>query len=89
MKIKYLLFDYNNLMHLGVFVNSVLLFLFLVEMPIEEEDNRPNVKKYETSHSKTTIVYRENFVPYSTRLLNLFRSTNESSPEGQNHEEQK
>ncbi|XP_051996802.1 small integral membrane protein 26-like [Xyrauchen texanus] len=60
-----------------------------IQMPMEEEDNRPNVKKYETKHSKTTIVYKENFVPYSTRFLNLFRSTSESSPESPNHEEQK
>lgn len=58
-------------------------------MPVEEEDNRPNVKKYETTYSKTTIVHRENFVPFSTRFLNLFRSTNESSPESEKHEEEK
>lgn len=54
-------------------------------MPVEEEDNRPNVKKYETTHMKSTVVHREKFVPFSTRFLNLFRSTNES----EKHEEDK
>lgn len=71
-----------------VIVHNVL-FYFVVEMPVEEEDNRPNVKKYETAHSKTIIVYKENFVPYSTRLLNFFRNTSESSPDSQNQEERK
>lgn len=54
-------------------------------MPVEEEDNRPNVKKYETTHLKTTVVYKENFVPFSTRFLSLFGSTKKS----EKHEEEK
>ncbi|KAK7154832.1 hypothetical protein R3I93_009700 [Phoxinus phoxinus] len=57
-------------------------YLITDELPVEEEDNRPNVEKYETAPSETTIV---RFVPLSTRFLNLFRSTNKS----ENHEEEK
>ncbi|KAG9277857.1 small integral membrane protein 26-like [Astyanax mexicanus] len=51
-----------------------------VQMPEMEEDTRPNVKKIETPHSTTIMVYKENnFVPYSTRFLNLFRKADDSS----------
>jgi len=36
------------------------------------------VKTYESGSLKSTIVYRENFVPLSTRFLTLFGSTKES-----------
>ncbi|KAG5278661.1 hypothetical protein AALO_G00101400 [Alosa alosa] len=57
--------------------------------PVEEED-KENVKKYQGTHHKTTVVYKEEFVPYSTRLLNLLKSpATEDSPaasEGQKDE---
>ncbi|KAL6455879.1 hypothetical protein MHYP_G00357300 [Metynnis hypsauchen] len=58
-----------------------------VEMPKEEEDTRPNVKTVKTSHLSTTIVYKEDFVPYSTRFLNLFRPTTNSCSGCQDDEE--
>ncbi|XP_062304507.1 small integral membrane protein 26-like [Osmerus eperlanus] len=49
----------------------------------EEELPNPNQEVYSTAHSTTTIVYRENFVPYTTRIRNLIKyvsgdSTSES-----------
>lgn len=44
-------------------------------------EEKENVQKYEGTHNKTTVVYREEFVPYSSRLLNLFKGpTTEASP---------
>lgn len=70
--------------HCGGFLETVMA------EPVELEE-KENVKKYEGTRHKTTVVYREDFVPYSSRLLNLFRgSTTEDSPassEGQKDEE--
>ncbi|KAM9769472.1 small integral membrane protein 26-like [Menidia menidia] len=38
----------------------------------EQED--PDTKVYRTAHSKTTIIYKKDFVPYTTRIYNLFQS---------------
>ncbi|KAL2076286.1 hypothetical protein ACEWY4_028118 [Coilia grayii] len=51
---------------------------FVASQPGEEVD-KPNVKKYETTHNKTTIVYKEDFVPYSTRLINFFTGSKPSA----------
>uniref|UniRef100_A0A3B5AH09 Small integral membrane protein 26 n=1 Tax=Stegastes partitus TaxID=144197 RepID=A0A3B5AH09_9TELE len=40
------------------------------------EDIRDNPYRvvYETAHTKTVIVYKKDFVPYTTRLFNFFNS---------------
>ncbi|XP_029920904.1 small integral membrane protein 26-like [Myripristis murdjan] len=44
----------------------------------EEEETtvpvNPREKVYETAHTKTIIVYKEDFVPYSTRIYNFIKS---------------
>ncbi|XP_069575193.1 small integral membrane protein 26-like [Brachyistius frenatus] len=40
-----------------------------VEMPVN-----PNEVVFETAYTKTTIVYKEDFVPYSTRVYNFISS---------------
>ncbi|KAK2888832.1 hypothetical protein Q8A67_014207 [Cirrhinus molitorella] len=60
-----------------------------VEKKVVEEENRSNVEIYETKHTRTTIIYKEDSVPYTTMLLNFFRSTNGSSTESQKQEEEK
>ncbi|XP_028830057.1 small integral membrane protein 26-like isoform X2 [Denticeps clupeoides] len=45
-----------------------------VRPEVEDREQDPNVKIYETKYSKTTIVYRPDFVPYSDRILNFFKS---------------
>ncbi|XP_076871356.1 small integral membrane protein 26-like [Brachyhypopomus gauderio] len=57
-----------------------------VEMPKEEEDARPNAKQFKSSYVSGTIVYKENFVPYSTRLLKFFGLTPDSSSGSQDNE---
>ncbi|XP_037621645.1 small integral membrane protein 26-like [Sebastes umbrosus] len=39
-----------------------------------EEPEDPNKVVYETLHSKTTIQYKKDFVPYSTRVYNFIKS---------------
>lgn len=52
----------------------------VIAQPVEVEE-KENVKKYEGTRHKTTVVYKEDFVPYSSRLLNLFKGpTTEDSP---------
>ncbi|KAM6971888.1 small integral membrane protein 26-like [Aplochiton taeniatus] len=46
----------------------------------EEQPPNPNEAVFETAHSKTIIVYRDNFVPYSTRIANLFKSLTGATP---------
>lgn len=38
----------------------------------EEEDE--NTVVYKTPHSKTVIVYKKDFVPYTTRIYNFIKS---------------
>ncbi len=61
-------------------------FLFLVEKVVEE--NKSNVKIYETKHSRTTITYKDDSVPYTTMLLNYIKSTYGGSTESQKREEE-
>lgn len=63
--------------------------LFLVEKKVVEEENKPNVKIYETKHTRTTVIYKEDSVPYTTMLLSFFKSTYGSSSENQKQEEEK
>ncbi|KTF96566.1 hypothetical protein cypCar_00008420 [Cyprinus carpio] len=55
------------------------------------EDNSPNVKIYETKHTRTTVIYKdsEDSVPYTTMLLNFFKGTSGSSQESEKQEEEK
>ncbi|KTF73576.1 hypothetical protein cypCar_00033115 [Cyprinus carpio] len=53
------------------------------------EDNRPNVKIYETKHTRTTIIYKDDSVPYTTMLLNFIKSSYGSSTESQKQDEEK
>ncbi|XP_068583281.1 small integral membrane protein 26-like [Cebidichthys violaceus] len=39
-----------------------------------QEPEDPNKVVHQTAHSKTVIVYRKDFVPYSTRIYNFIRS---------------
>ncbi|XP_070684463.1 small integral membrane protein 26-like [Pempheris klunzingeri] len=40
----------------------------------EEVQEDPNQVVYETAHTKTIIIYKKDFVPYSTRIYNFIRS---------------
>ncbi|KAF4111869.1 hypothetical protein G5714_006664 [Onychostoma macrolepis] len=53
------------------------------------EENGPNVEIYETKHTRTTIVYKGDYVPYSTMLLNFYKSTYGNDTESQEKEEEK
>ncbi|XP_054461265.1 small integral membrane protein 26-like [Anoplopoma fimbria] len=49
------------------------------EPPVKKEEEfqepeDPNQVVHLTAHSKTVIVYRKDFVPYSTRIYNFLRS---------------
>ncbi|KAB5583893.1 hypothetical protein PHYPO_G00101070 [Pangasianodon hypophthalmus] len=52
----------------------------------EEEDATPNVRLFKSSHMSAKITYKENFVPYSTRFLELFRPRADDSSGSQNEE---
>ncbi|CAL8355457.1 unnamed protein product [Boreogadus saida] len=41
----------------------------------EEEPENPNRVVHSTPHSKTVIIYKENFVPYHTRIYNFFNGS--------------
>lgn len=66
------------------YFNGLSAFLNFSETKKDEEElPNPNQEVYSTAHSTTTIVYREDFVPYTTRIMNLIKyvsgdSTSES-----------
>lgn len=39
-----------------------------------EEPQDPNQEVYKTAHTKTVIIYKKDFVPYTTRIYNLISS---------------
>ncbi|XP_028272893.1 small integral membrane protein 26-like [Parambassis ranga] len=39
----------------------------------KEEEEDPNRVVYKTEHTKSVIVYKKDFVPYTTRLYNLIK----------------
>ncbi|MED6251784.1 hypothetical protein ATANTOWER_002902 [Ataeniobius toweri] len=39
-----------------------------------EEPEEPNKHVYQTAHSKTVIMYKEDFVPYSRRIYDFIKS---------------
>lgn len=47
----------------------------------EKEEQPPNPRELtiQSAHMKTTIVYKENFVPYSTRVYNFVSSLSRDS----------
>uniref|UniRef100_A0A087XWM2 Small integral membrane protein 26 n=1 Tax=Poecilia formosa TaxID=48698 RepID=A0A087XWM2_POEFO len=53
----------------------------VVNQKFEEPEN-PNKHVYETAHSKTIIVYKEDFVPYSRRIYNFIKSLSGGSGAG-------
>lgn len=62
-------------------------FLFFsVVIPKEEEDAAPNVRLFKSSHMSAKITYKEDFVPYSTRFLELFRPGADDTSGSQNDE---
>lgn len=64
----------------------MFLFFFLVVIPKEEEDKAPNVKLLKSSRMSAEITYKEHFVPYSTRFLELFRPRADDTSGSQNDE---
>lgn len=40
----------------------------------EEKEANPNEVVYKTTHSTSVITYKKDFVPFSTRLMNLISS---------------
>ncbi|XP_057699734.1 small integral membrane protein 26-like [Corythoichthys intestinalis] len=40
----------------------------------KEERKNPNEVLYETEHTKTIIIYKKDFVPYTTRIQNFIQS---------------
>ncbi|KAM4750409.1 small integral membrane protein 26-like [Anableps anableps] len=44
-----------------------------VRQEIEEPED-PNKEVYKTAHSKTIIIYKKDFVPYSRRIYNFIQS---------------
>ncbi|KAI3352648.1 hypothetical protein L3Q82_019292, partial [Scortum barcoo] len=51
------------------------------EEEVEEQKN-PNEVVYETPHMKTTIVYKKDFVPFSTRIYSFFNSVSSGPGSG-------
>ncbi|XP_068452545.1 small integral membrane protein 26-like [Clinocottus analis] len=47
-----------------------------------EEPENPNQVVHQTAHCKTVIVYREDFVPYTTRISNFLRSFSAEAERG-------
>lgn len=45
-------------------------------------ERNPNEFVYETPHTKTIIIYKENFVPFTTRIYNFITSFSGSSENG-------
>lgn len=39
-----------------------------------QEPDDPNEVVYQTAHTKTIVVYKKDFVPYTTRIHNLIKS---------------
>ncbi|KAM3623119.1 uncharacterized protein V6R79_007259 [Siganus canaliculatus] len=45
----------------------------VIKQQVQEPEN-PNEVVYQTAHSKTTIIYKKDFVPYTTRIYNFIKS---------------
>lgn len=44
---------------------------------VVEEPADPNTHVYVTAHTRTTITYKKDFVPFTTRLYNFYKSFSE------------
>ncbi|KAF7664705.1 hypothetical protein LDENG_00168790 [Lucifuga dentata] len=51
------------------------------EKEVKEPEN-PNEVVYETAHTKTIIIYKEDFVPFTTRIYNFIKSFSKDSGTG-------
>ncbi|KAM8773738.1 small integral membrane protein 26-like isoform 1-T1 [Acanthopagrus schlegelii] len=47
-----------------------------------QEPEDPNQVVYETAHSKTVVIYKKDFVPYTTRIYNFIKSFSGDSRSG-------
>lgn len=66
---------------------SVCLFVSAVIRKEEEEENTtPNVRIFKSPHMSAKITFKEHFVPYSTRFLELFRTGADDTSGRQNNE---
>ncbi|KAM4612368.1 small integral membrane protein 26-like [Polymixia lowei] len=57
------------------------------EKPVKEEEKdkgpeNQNEAVYKTAHTKTTVIYKEDFVPYTTRIYNFINSFSGKSGTG-------
>ncbi|KAK2919496.1 hypothetical protein Q8A73_003867 [Channa argus] len=48
----------------------------------EEVESNPNQVVYQTAHSKTVVIYKKDFVPYTTRIYNFLQSFSNTSGTG-------
>lgn len=54
-----------------------------MEKPEElQEPEDENTVVYKTAHSKTIIIYKKDFVPYTTRIYNFVKSFSSESGTG-------
>uniref|UniRef100_M4A766 Small integral membrane protein 26 n=1 Tax=Xiphophorus maculatus TaxID=8083 RepID=M4A766_XIPMA len=60
-------------------LGSYVLFKYTGLKQKFEEPENPNKHVYETAHSKTVIIYKEDFVPYSRRIYNFIKSLSGAS----------
>lgn len=65
--------------------NVFVCFLVVIHEE-EEQDIPPNVKIFKSSHMSAKLTYKENYVPYSTRFLELFRPKADDASGSQNNE---
>lgn len=47
-----------------------------------QEPEDPNQVVYETAHCKTIVMYKKDFVPYTTRIYNFIKSFSGDSGSG-------
>ncbi|XP_063056442.1 small integral membrane protein 26-like [Engraulis encrasicolus] len=52
-----------------------------VKMEPVEEEEKPNVKNYKSTYNDTRVVYKEGFVPYSTRVMNFITGSKPAAAE--------
>lgn len=52
-----------------------------------QEQDDPNKMVHETTHSKTVLVYKKDFVPYSTRIYNFITSFSSEPGSGEGGEQ--
>uniref|UniRef100_A0A8C6KA87 Long intergenic non-protein coding RNA 493 n=2 Tax=Nothobranchius furzeri TaxID=105023 RepID=A0A8C6KA87_NOTFU len=50
-----------------------------VSAPVEEEPDDPNKHIYQGKHLRSVVIYKKDFVPYSTRIYNFIKSFSEGT----------